>query len=278
MLIDSHAHIHFKDFEGKIDDLLNRARDAGVGAIVNVGTDLASSREVVVLAGKYPQIFAVVGVHPHDAATMKEGDLQALRELAQHPKVVAVGEVGLDYYYEHSPREVQQARLADFIRLAREAGKPLVIHCRDASGSPREALPGLSTPSGAVDAFEDCFRIFDAEDAWGVGGVFHCFTGDAKTAAFIASKGFYVSFSGIVTFKKSTALQEAARTAPMDKILIETDCPFLAPEPHRGKRNEPAYVRLVAQKMAELRNVPFDELSRRTAANTKALFRALLDQ
>lgn len=257
MLIDSHAHIHFKDFEGKIDDLLDRARGAGVGAIVNVGTDLASSREVVAIAEKYPQVFAVVGVHPHDASQMKDGDLAALAELARHPKSVAIGEVGLDYYYEHSPRETQQARLADFIRLAREAGKPLVIHCRD--------------------AFEDCFRIFDSEGAWptsgGVGGVFHCFTGDAKTAAYIASKGFYVSFSGIVTFKKSTALQEAARTAPGDKILIETDCPFLSPEPHRGKRNEPAYVGLVARKLAELRGTTEKEIEDLTARNTKTVFR-----
>jgi TatD DNase family protein len=253
MLIDSHAHIHFKDFEGQIDDVLARAREAGVGALINVGTDLASSREVVSLAEKYPQIFAVVGVHPHDVAKMGEGDLAALAELARHPKVVAIGEVGLDYYYEHSPREVQQGRLADFIRLAREAGKPLVMHCRD--------------------AFEDCFRIFDAEGAWKVGGVFHCFTGNKEQAAVIAQQGFYVSFSGIVTFKKSTALQEAAKAAPADKILIETDCPFLAPEPHRGKRNEPAYVRLVARKLAELRGSSEAEIETLTARNTREIFR-----
>ena len=253
MLIDSHAHVHFKDFEGKIDEVLARARDAGVGLIVNVGTDLASSREVVALAEKYPQIFAAVGVHPHDVAKMADTDLADLQTLARHPRVVAVGEVGLDYYYEHSPRELQQSRLADFIRLARGAGKPLVIHCRD--------------------AFEDCFRIFDEQRAWEVGGVFHCFTGDAKTAGIIASKGFYVSFSGIVTFKKSVALQEAAATVPVEKMLVETDCPFLAPEPHRGKRNEPAYVRLVAQKIAALRGQTAEEIEVITTQNTKAVFR-----
>lgn len=253
MLIDSHAHVHFKDFEGKIEDVLSRARDAGVGLIVNVGTNLASSREVVALAEKHPEIFAVVGVHPHDVAKMAENDFSELKKLARHPRVVAVGEVGLDYYYEHSPREVQQERLADFVRLAREASKPLVIHCRD--------------------AFEDCFRIFDETKAWEVGGVFHCFTGDAKTAAFIASKGFYVSFSGIVTFKKSVALQEAAATAPVEKILVETDCPFLAPEPHRGKRNEPAYVRLVAQKIAALRSLTVEDIEAITTRNTKTVFR-----
>jgi TatD DNase family protein len=252
MLIDSHAHIHFKDFDNKIDDLLARARDAGVSTIVNVGTDLASSREVVTIAEKYPQIFAVIGVHPHDVAKMAAGEMEALAELAKHPKVVAVGEVGLDYYYEHSPREIQQTRLADFIALARETGKPLVIHCRD--------------------AFEDCFRIFDDTKAWEVGGVFHCFTGDAKTATYIASKGFYVSFSGIVTFKKTLELQEAARTVAEDKFLIETDCPFLAPEPHRGKRNEPAYVRLVARKVAELRGMTEDAVASLAAKNTRRVF------
>ncbi|HEX5035933.1 MAG TPA: TatD family hydrolase [bacterium] len=251
-MIDSHAHIHFKDFDGKIDDLLARARDAGVSAIVNVGTDLDSSREVVSIAEKYPQVFAVVGVHPHDVAKMAAGETEALAELAKHPKVVAVGEVGLDYYYEHSPREIQQARLADFVALARAAGKPLVIHCRD--------------------AFEDCFRIFDETKAWEVGGVFHCYTGDAKTAAHIASKGFYVSFSGIVTFKKTVELQEAARTVAEDKFLIETDCPFLAPEPHRGKRNEPAYVRLVARKVAELRGMTEEAVASLAAKNTRRVF------
>lgn len=253
MLIDSHAHIHFKDFSDDLDGVLSRARDAGVGAIVNVGTDLASSREVVGLAEKYPQVFAVVGVHPHDVAKMAAGEMESLEKLAKHPKVVAIGEVGLDYYYEHSPREVQQERLADFIRLARTTQKPLVIHCRD--------------------AFNDCFRIFDAEDAWNSGGVFHCYTGDAKTAAHITSKGFHVSFSGIVTFKKATDLQEAARIAPLDKILVETDCPFLAPEPYRGKKNEPAYVRLVAEKVAQLRGVALEEIARATTANAIKLFR-----
>lgn len=253
MLIDSHAHIHFKDFEGKVDELLARARDAGVSVIVNVGTDLASSREVVALAEKYSQIFAVVGVHPHDVAKMAASDLEALADLAKHPKVVAIGEVGLDYYYEHSPREIQQSRLRDFIRLARQSGKPLVIHCRD--------------------AFNDCFPIFDSEDAWSVGGVFHCYAGDAKTAAYIASKGFYVSFSGIVTFKKATDLQEAARVVSSNKILVETDCPFLAPEPHRGRKNEPAYVKLVAEKVAQLRGISLSEISQATTENVFELFR-----
>ncbi len=254
-MIDSHAHIHFKDFEGKIDDVLARAREAGVERIINVGTDLESSREVVQIARRYPQVYAVVGVHPHDVAKMNPGDadLKALEELARDPKVVAIGEVGLDYYYEHSPKEIQQARLRDFIALAKKTAKPLVIHCRD--------------------AFEDCFRIFDEEGAWEAGGVFHCFTGDAKTAAFIAEKDFYVSFSGIVTFKKATDLHEAAKTVRADRFLIETDCPFLAPEPHRGNRNEPAYVALVAQKVAALRGESVEEIEKAASENTSRVFR-----
>ncbi len=259
-MIDSHAHIHFKDFEGKIDDVLQRAHEAGVTAIVNVGTDRDSSHEVVSLAHRYPQIFAVVGIHPHDVAKMHEGDddLKALESLACEPKVVAIGEVGLDYYYEHSPKEVQQSRLRDFIALAKRVGKPLVIHCRD--------------------AFNDCFRIFDEEDAWSAGGVFHCYTGDVKTAERIVQKGFYVSFSGIVTFKKATDLQEAARIVPSDRFLIETDCPFLAPEPHRGKRNEPAYVRLVAEKIAKLRGVSAEEIGKLTTKNTRRIFHMAIER
>lgn len=255
MLIDSHAHIHFKDFQGEIPKLLTRAKDAGVTHIVNVGTDIDSSRETVSLAQQYPQIFAVIGIHPHDVAKMRAGDedLKALEEMAENPKVVAIGEVGLDYYYEHSPQEVQLRRLRDFIALGRRTAKPLVIHCRD--------------------AFDDCFRIFDEEGAWEVGGVFHCFTGDAKTAEYIAQKGFHVSFSGIVTFKKATDLHEAARSVRSDRFLIETDCPFLAPEPHRGKRNEPAYVQLVAQKIATLRGMRVEEVAAITSENTRRIFR-----
>lgn len=253
MLIDSHAHIHFKDFQGEISQILDRARDAGVTGIVNIGTDLSSSREVVSLGQQYPQIFSVVGVHPHDVAKMADDDLSSLEELARGEKVVGIGEVGLDYYYEHSPKETQQRRLRDLIRVAKKIQKPLVIHCRD--------------------AFDDCFRILDDEDGWSVGGVFHCYSGDLPTAERIVQKGFYVSFSGIVTFKKANVLQEVARKISAEKFLVETDCPFLTPEPHRGKRNEPAYVRLVAQKIAELRETSVEEIAKATAQNTARLFR-----
>ncbi len=254
MLIDSHTHIHFKDFQNETEAILNRAQKAGVSQLVNVATDLATSRTVIEIATRYPGVFAAVGVHPHDVAKMADGDLAALKSLASSSsKVVAIGEVGLDYYYEHSPKDVQQSRLRDFVKLSAETKLPLIIHCRD--------------------AFEDCFRILDEENGWKQGGVFHCYTGNLETAEKILKKGFYVSFSGIVTFKKSQELQEVARRLSRDRFLIETDCPFLAPEPHRGKRNEPAYVRLVASKLAELRGVSFEEIAALTSRNTRELFR-----
>ncbi len=252
MLIDSHAHIQFEDFQDDIPGVLKRAKDAGVGCMINVGTGVESSRQVVDLASKNPNLFAAVGIHPHDVGGMTDEDLQSIKEIARDEKVVAIGEVGLDFHYEHSPREVQLTRLRDFVRLAHEVKLPLIIHCRD--------------------AFEDCFKILDEEDGWKRGGVFHCYTGDLETAKKILKKGFYVSFSGIVTFKKSTELQNVARNLPRDRFLIETDCPFLTPEPYRGKKNEPAYVRLVAQKMAELKNVSLGDIERISARNTKELF------
>lgn len=252
MLVDSHAHIHFEDFQGEIPALLQRAQGAGVGALINVGTDVVSSREVVALAHEYPQIFAVVGIHPHEVAKANPTAIADLKELAGDEKVVAIGEIGLDYYYEHSPKETQLTWLRKFVGLAREVKLPLVIHCRD--------------------AFEDCFKILDEEGAWNLGGVFHCYTGDLKTAQKIMRKGFYVSFSGIITFKKAAELQEIARQIPRDRYLIETDCPYLAPEPYRGKRNEPAYVRYTAEKLAELKGLELVDIERITARNTKELF------
>lgn len=251
MLIDSHAHIHFKDFEGEIGAVLQRASEAGVAKIVNVGTDLESSRQAIEIARHTSQVYATVGVHPHEVSKMKEGDLEELERLAREEKVVAIGEVGLDYYYEHSPREVQQKRLRDFVRLSLKTKLPIIIHCRD--------------------AFEDCFRILEEEGGWKGSGVFHCYTGDLPTALKIVERGFCVSFSGIVTFKKSAGLREVARNLPIEKILIETDCPYLAPEPYRGKRNEPAYVVKVAEALAKLRGLSVEEIGRITTENAARL-------
>jgi len=254
VLIDSHAHLFFKDYQEDLDSILTRIQEAGIGQLINVGTDLETSRQAILFAEKHPWIFAAVGVHPHDVAKMADDDFSVLKELAKHPKVVAIGEVGLDYYYEHSPKEIQQKRLREFVHLAREVDLPLILHCRD--------------------AFEDCFKILDEEKGWEHRGVFHCYTGDLQTAKKIVKHdGWYVSFSGIVTFKKNVeSLQEAARKVPAERILVETDSPFLAPLPHRGKRNEPAYVRLVAEKLAELRGISLAEIETITTSNAQKLF------
>ncbi len=257
MLIDSHAHINFDDFKEEVPEVLRRAREAGVGVIINIGTGVEQSRKVVAQAEAEKNIFAAIGIHPHDVANIKDGDLESLRDLAESEKVVAIGEIGLDYYYEHSPKDVQQTRLRDLIRLAHDVKLPLVIHCRD--------------------AFEDCFRILDEEEGWKRGGVFHCYTGDLETARKIIKKGWYVSFSGIITFKKSEALRQVVRNLPRDRYLIETDCPFLAPEPFRGKRNEPAYVRHVAEKIAEIKGLHMEDVERIAARNTKELFGLPID-
>lgn len=252
MLIDSHAHIHFDEFKDEIPQVLERAQQAGVQALINVGTDLVSSRQAILLAEQHPFIFAAVGVHPHDVSKMQDRDLRELQKIGRHPKVVAVGEIGLDYHYEHSPRETQLRRLADLIQVAHEIEKPLILHCRE--------------------AFEECFQILDETDGWKRGGVFHCYTGDLPTAEKIFKKKFYISFSGIITFKKSEALKAVAREISTDRFLIETDCPFLAPEPHRGKRNEPAYVKRVAEELGKIRVVSFESIAQKTTQNSQALF------
>ena len=252
MLIDSHAHIHFDDFKDELPQVLERLQTAGVGCLINVGTDIPTSEQCVALAHEYPFIFAAVGFHPHEAKDADTAALAAIKELAADEHVVAIGEIGLDYYYEHSPQDIQQEVFRQQIRLAREVKLPIIIHCRD--------------------SFEDCLRILDEEQGWQGGGVFHCYTGDLATAKQIMKKGWYVSFSGIVTFKKAEDLQEVARQVPRDRFLIETDAPYLAPIPKRGKRNEPAFVTHVAAKMAELKAITVDDIARITARNAKELF------
>ena len=257
MLIDSHAHIHFDDFKDELPAVIARLQEAGVGCLVNVGTDIATSQECVKLAHEYPFIYAAVGFHPHEAATVHDGDLATIQAMAGDEKVVAIGEIGLDYYYKHSPPEVQQQIFREQIQLAKQVKLPIVIHCRD--------------------AFDDCFRILDETDGWKTGGVFHCYTGDLETARRVVRKGWYVSFSGIVSFKKAEELQDVARNIPRDRFLIETDSPYLAPVPKRGKRNEPAFVRHVAEKVAELKGVNVEDIERISARNAKELFGLPID-
>ncbi len=254
-LIDSHCHLDQDAFASDRTAVIARARAAGVGRMITVGAGgpLASNHAAVAIAETDPDIFAAVAVHPHDASDVTDDTWTELRRLWAHPKVVAVGETGLDYYYEHSPAEVQQRHLRRFVREAARAGLPLVIHCRD--------------------AFPDLLRIFAEEDAAAVGGVIHCFSGTPAEAEACLTLGFALSFSGIVTFKTADRLRAVVRATPRDRLLIETDAPFLAPIPHRGKRNEPALVRQVADAIARVLGLDLAEVARLTTLNTERAFR-----
>jgi TatD DNase family protein len=254
-LIDSHCHLDQDAFDDDRAAVIERARAAGVQRMITVGAGgpLASNHAAIAIADADPDIFAAVAVHPHDASAITDDTWDELRRLWDHPKVVAVGETGLDYYYEHSPAEVQQRHLRRFVQEAGRAGLPLVIHCRD--------------------AYPDLLRIFAEEDAAAVGGVIHCFSGTPAEADACLKLGFALSFSGIVTFKTAEPLREAVRITPRDRILIETDAPFLAPLPHRGKRNEPALVRRVAEEVAAALGVDVAAAAALTTANTERAFR-----
>jgi TatD DNase family protein len=252
-IIDSHAHLQFEEYAAELDGVLARAQEAGVEAIVNVGTDLASSRAAIALAERFSQLYATVGLHPHEAATFTPDVGKALADLARHPKVVAIGETGLDYYYQHSPREAQQAAFRAQLELAQAVNLPVVVHSRDA----KEETLGLL-----------------AEAAPARKGVLHCFTGDLEMARRAITMGFYISFSGILTFKNAGPLREVAGALPLESLLIETDCPFLTPTPCRGKRNEPALVVRVAEQLAELKSsTPTETVRSTTRQNTTDLFR-----
>lgn len=250
MFIDTHTHLHHPEFDADRDAVLDRARSAGVEVCLAIGTDVADSQRAVELASKHPDVFAAVGVHPHEVSGVTAAGLEELTSLAGSERVVAWGETGLDYYYEHSPKDGQRERFADQMAVASRLGLPLIIHTRD--------------------AWDDTFRILD--DHPHHGGVFHCFTGEREHAEAAISRGFFVSFSGIVTFAKAQALQAVASHVPLDRVLIETDCPFLAPVPNRGKRNEPAFVSLVAAKLAELRGMSVEEMARHSRGNARRCF------
>jgi len=256
MLIDSHAHLDFSQFRDDRDAVVRRASEADVTAIINVGTDPASSEQSVELAARYSMIYATVGVHPHDAGTLSGDVLERLAELAAGEKVVAIGEIGLDFYRDLSPRDQQRQAFRQQIRLALELDLPLVIHDRDAHA--------------------ETLQILRQEEAGRVGGVLHCFSGDLDMAWEGIALGFLIAFGGPITYggKKK---QDIAGRIPLEKILIETDCPFLTPVPHRGQRNEPAYVRHVAERLARLRGISFEEVAAATTGNAAELFGLSID-
>lgn len=253
LLVDTHSHVDARQFEADREAVIQAALGAGVGMLVDAGCDLPSSRVAVDLAAQHPgQVFAAVGIHPHDASTYSDEALAELRHLARRPDVVAIGETGLDYYRMHSTREQQLHSLEQQLALARALGLPVILHNRD--------------------SHEDLMATL-REHAHGLRGVFHCFSGDRKMAEeCLAFEGFYLSFAGPLTYRANTALQEVAAWAPLDRVLVETDCPYLTPHPFRGRRNEPKHVTLTAAKLAELRGLSNEEIAEITTRNARALF------
>lgn len=255
-IIDSHAHLEFPQFDVDRDEMLARARDAGIQTILAIGSGTASDRldAAIPFAENYSWIYATVGVHPHESKLTTEPWFTELVRLAKHPRVIAWGEIGLDYFYDHSPREVQQSVFRRQLLLARAANLPVVIHCRD--------------------AWPDCLQML--EENWrssGLGGILHCFTGSLRDAQRGLDMGFLVSFSCNITYPKMAHVREAAATLPLDQILVETDSPFLPPQAIRGKRNEPANVVEVARALSNVRNLPTEEVARATADNFRRFFR-----
>lgn len=253
MLIDSHCHLDFPHLSDQLDDVLARAKNAGVETLLTICTRVRKFEQVLAIAEANDNIFCSVGTHPHNADEERDIALQEIVTLAQHPKVVAIGEAGLDYHYDNAPRDDQEKGFRTHIAAARETGLPLVIHTRDAD--------------------EDTARILSEEMDKGVfTAVLHCFTAGQELAIKGVELGFYVSFSGVLTFKKSDALREIAAILPMDRVLVETDAPYLSPEPVRGRKNEPANVVHTAAKLAEVKGVSTDEIARVTTENFFALF------
>ncbi|MCW5619744.1 MAG: TatD family hydrolase [Burkholderiales bacterium] len=252
MLVDSHCHLDLPDLADDLDKVLQRMQDNGIVHALCISVTLEKWPKVQAIAASHPQISASVGVHP-DEAEAREPSVQELVRLAAAPKVVAIGETGLDYYRASGDLEWQRERFRTHIRASRECGKPLVIHTRQAAA--------------------DTLEIMRQERADQVGGVMHCFTETLEVAQAALDLGFHISFSGIVTFKNAVELKEVARAIPLDRMLVETDAPYLAPVPYRGKRNEPAYVRHVAEYVAQLRGISLEALAQATTANFAALFK-----
>ena len=253
VLIDSHCHLDFPDFGEEVGDVVARAHAAGVGLMVTISTKVSEFDRVRAVAERFPHVFCTVGIHPHEAASEPETDTATLVEMAKHPKVVGIGETGLDYYYEHSPRAAQQRNFRAHIAAARETGLPLVVHTRDADA--------------------DTAQILDEETGKGAfPGLLHCFSSSTQLAEKALELGLYISLSGILTFKTADELRATAAQVPLDRLLVETDAPYLAPVPKRGKRNEPAFVVHTAAKLAEVKGVTTAQLAETTTENFLRLF------
>ena len=258
ILIDSHAHLDAKAFDSDRPEVIQRAWEAGLGAVITVavGEDLSEIEAAVALAGEHENVFATVGVHPHDARKIEPGWYGQIKALARHPKVVGIGETGLDHHYMHSPKAAQREAFEKFLRMGRETGLPVVIHTREAD---EETLSVL--------------REAREEGGEPLSGVVHCFSGDYALARQVLDLGLHISFTGVITFPKAEPLREVVKKIPLEKVLLETDCPYLAPAPFRGRRNEPARVVHVAETVAEVLGRPIEEVARITTGNAVRLFR-----
>jgi TatD DNase family protein len=244
---DTHVHFHFPDFEEDRDAAIDAARKAGIELFVNVGTNVDSSRKSLEFAEKYPDFYAAAGIHPNDAITATPESMREIEELLKHPRMLAIGEIGLDYYRDHSPKDVQKKVLENFLALHKRINKPLIIHCRD--------------------AYDDLLEIFRSEKI--SRGIMHCFSSDRPTMEKFVEQGFYISFAGPLTYKKNDALREACKACPLDRLLFETDAPFLPPQSKRGKRNETLYMMETFQTGADLHNLPLQEIGKRTTENAR---------
>lgn len=266
-LIDTHAHLDFGAFDADRNEVIARAQRTGVVGMINPGAGLVESQAAVALAEAHPTIYAAVGVHPHEANTLTKAAIEQLRDLALHPRVVAIGEIGLDFYRDYAPRDAQREAFRAQLALARQVGKPVIVHDREAHG---EVLATLHQWFG--DPESSCCPD-QLTSAGSPAGVLHCFSGTLEMALEAIRLGFYVAVDGPVTFRRASRVRELVRQIPLSRLVIETDCPYLTPEPYRGQRNEPAYVRLVAQTIAEVRCLSFEEVARVTTINALRLFR-----
>lgn len=252
-LFDTHAHLHFPDFADDLPAVLERARAAGVGRLLTIGTDVETSRAAIAMAERDASVWASVGIHPHDAGEADEATCTEIERLAAHPRVVAIGEIGLDFFRNLSPREAQEATLRDMLALAQRVRKPVLIHCRD--------------------AHEETLAILDEARVGETGGIMHCFSGDVAIARRCLDLGLTISLAGPVTYPNARALPDVARFVPVDRLVVETDCPYLPPQGYRGKRNEPAYLALTAARVAELRGEPLATLGPRMSDNARRVLR-----
>lgn len=253
MLIDSHVHLDDRRFNRDRDMIIKNLRSNGIELAINIGADLQTSIASVSLAEKYDNIYAAVGVHPHSAKEVDESTIEILKSFASRDKVIAIGEIGLDFHYDNSPRDVQRKWFREQLKLAKEVNLPVVIHSREAC--------------------QETFDILKEAQDGSLEGVLHCYSGSPEMAKEYIKLGFYISIAGPVTFRNARVLREVAEVVPLDKLLIETDCPYLTPEPHRGKRNEPIFVKYVAGTIADIKGISYEELAKATNRNTKELFR-----